>query len=50
MPDFPSFTAWFEAMAAAFTSARPPAWFDEMGTPGLVWLASDGIFRTGGRH
>ncbi|MFE5333516.1 hypothetical protein ACFRCG_44730 [Embleya sp. NPDC056575] len=49
VPDFPSFAAWFEAMAAAFTSARPPAWFDELGTPTLVWLARDGIFRTDGR-
>ncbi|MFI9332119.1 SMI1/KNR4 family protein [Kitasatospora sp. NPDC052868] len=50
VPDFPSFTAWFEAMAAAFTSARPPAWFDEMGTPALVWLGRDGIFQAGGQH
>ncbi|MFF4381158.1 SMI1/KNR4 family protein [Kitasatospora sp. NPDC001547] len=49
VPDFPSFAAWFEAMAGAFTSARPPAWFDEMGTPALVRLARDGIFRAGGR-
>ncbi|MGW4352739.1 hypothetical protein ACWELJ_11695 [Nocardia sp. NPDC004582] len=47
VPDFPSFAAWFEAMAAAFTAAEPPAWFDEMGTPALVWLARDGIFRIG---
>lgn len=44
-PDFPSFTAWFEAMARAFTAAQPPAWFDEMGTSTLVWLARDGIFQ-----
>ncbi|WP_433561553.1 hypothetical protein ACQP1O_28690 [Nocardia sp. CA-151230] len=50
VPDFPSFAAWFEAMAAAFTSAQPPAWFDEMGTPALVWLARDGIFQAGGRY
>ncbi|MFC5891021.1 hypothetical protein RMN57_05275 [Kitasatospora sp. CM 4170] len=49
VPDFPSFAAWFEAMAAAFTAARPPAWFDEMGTPALVGLARDGVFRAGGR-
>ncbi|WP_040810723.1 SMI1/KNR4 family protein [Nocardia concava] len=45
VPDFPSFSAWFEAMAAAFTAAEPPAWFDELGTPTLVWLAREGIFR-----
>ncbi|MFF0634934.1 SMI1/KNR4 family protein [Nocardia sp. NPDC004151] len=45
MPDFPSFTAWFEAMAAAFTAPQPPDWLDEMGTPALVWLARDGIFQ-----
>ncbi|MEU6234965.1 SMI1/KNR4 family protein [Kitasatospora sp. NPDC047058] len=50
VPDFPSFAAWFEAMAAAFTSAQPPAWLDEMGAPTLVGLARDGILRTGGRH
>ncbi|MFJ3792247.1 SMI1/KNR4 family protein [Kitasatospora sp. NPDC090091] len=49
VPDFPSFAAWFEAMAAAFTAAQPPAWLDEMGTPALVWLARDGIFRAGGQ-
>ncbi|MDI2130600.1 hypothetical protein [Yinghuangia seranimata] len=49
-PDFPSFAAWFEAMAAAFTAEQPPAWLDEMGTPALVWLARDGVFRSGGEH
>lgn len=49
VPDFPSFAAWFEAMAAAFTAAEPPAWFDELGTPALVWLARDGIFQADGR-
>ncbi|MBH0780524.1 SMI1/KNR4 family protein [Nocardia bovistercoris] len=50
VPDFPSFAAWFEAMAAAFTSEQPPAWLDEMGTPALVWLARDGIFKAAGRN
>lgn len=50
VPDFPSFAAWFETMAAALTSPRPPAWFDEMGTPALVWLARDGIFQAGGQY
>ena len=27
-----------------------PAWFDEMGTPALVWLAREGIFRAGGQY
>ncbi|GAB0108101.1 hypothetical protein JMUB6875_71080 [Nocardia sp. JMUB6875] len=45
VPDFPSFAAWFEAMAAAFTATESPAWLDELGTPTLVWLARDGIFR-----
>ncbi|MER7708780.1 hypothetical protein ABTX81_38630 [Kitasatospora sp. NPDC097605] len=49
VPDFPSFTAWLEAMAGAFTAPRPPAWFEELGTPVLVELARDGIFRTGGQ-
>ncbi|GCD95967.1 SMI1/KNR4 family protein [Embleya hyalina] len=50
VPDFPSFAAWFEAMAAAFTATQPPSWFAELGTPSLVWLAREGIFRTGNGH
>ncbi|MFE7562196.1 hypothetical protein [Kitasatospora sp. NPDC057500] len=44
VPDFPSFAAWFGAMAAAFGDARPPVWFDELGTPALTRLARDGVF------
>lgn len=45
VPDFPSFAAWFAAMVAAFTCPQPPAWFAEMGSPTLVWLARDGVFQ-----
>lgn len=47
VPDFPSFAAWFETIAAAFTTGQPPQWLDELGTPALVRLARDGIFRAG---
>jgi hypothetical protein len=36
-PDFPSFDAWFEAMADAFTAAHPPRWFPYLGEPGLTF-------------
>ncbi|WP_412541692.1 hypothetical protein R8Z50_03800 [Longispora sp. K20-0274] len=33
-PDYPSFAAWFTAMARAFSAAEPPEWFTELGAPG----------------
>ncbi|MFG3056652.1 hypothetical protein ACGFZP_37645 [Kitasatospora sp. NPDC048239] len=32
-PDFPSFTAWLDAMAQAFTATEPPAWLWDLGEP-----------------
>ncbi|GAA1165169.1 hypothetical protein F4556_006848 [Kitasatospora gansuensis] len=34
-PDFPTFAAWLEAMADAFTAPEPPGWFEELGAPGF---------------
>lgn len=33
VPDFPSFAAWLDAMANAFTATEPPGWFGELGAP-----------------
>jgi GNAT superfamily N-acetyltransferase len=31
--DFPSFAAWLDAMADAFTAPEPPKWFWQLGSP-----------------
>ncbi|HEX6341237.1 hypothetical protein [Umezawaea sp.] len=36
-PDFPSFDAWLDAMADAFTADPPPRWFPYLGQPGLAF-------------
>ncbi|GIJ44313.1 hypothetical protein Val02_11990 [Virgisporangium aliadipatigenens] len=44
-PDLPSFGAWLEVMARAFTAAHPPEWLDALGAPRLVSLARRGVLR-----
>lgn len=37
VPDFPSFLAWFETIATAFTAPEPPPWFHELGAPTVAF-------------
>jgi hypothetical protein len=37
VPDFPSFLAWFETIATAFTATEPPPWFHDLGAPTVAF-------------
>lgn len=37
-PDFMSFAQWLETMTAGLTAAEPPAWFEDLGQPGLTFV------------
>ncbi|MCP3168194.1 hypothetical protein [Myxococcus qinghaiensis] len=36
-PDFESFAQWLETMTAALIAEPPPAWLQDLGTPGLTF-------------